>query len=231
MNILQYKRILKSVSSEFAECENALCIIAKHTLEARINVTAIRDEPGVLSKHIADSLYAARVIKQLGAKTVLDVGSGGGFPALPIAAALPDVSVTALDATAKKCRHIEQAALDASLSNVRVVCARAEEASDLFASFDVVISRAVAALPILLEITSPHAKTKGHILSMKGELAEREQANAAHAAESLGLTFLETVTYTLPEGGDHRAIIIYRKEIPTPKLYPRKWNEINKKPL
>ena len=231
MDTSKYTSVAGAVSPEFAACGAKLAAIARGTAEAKINVTAIRDEAGVLSKHIADSLFAAKALADLGAKTVLDVGSGGGFPALPIAAALPDIGVTALDATAKKCRHIEELAAVADLANVRVVCARAEEATDLFGSFDAVISRAVAALPALLELTSHHAKVGGFVLAMKGELADDEARAAENAARTLGLEALEPIRYALPEGGDHRAILVYRKTAPTPRPYPRKWNEIQKKPL
>ena len=231
MDVSKYTAAARAVDPAFAECADKLAIIANGTLNAHLNVTAIRDEAGVLSKHVADSLFAARLVRELGASTVLDVGSGGGFPALPIAAALLGVAVTALDATAKKCRHVEELAASAGLRNVRVVCARAEEATELFGSFDLVISRAVAALPALLELTSPHAAPGGFVLAMKGDLADDEAKTAQSAAAALCLEALEPVRYALPEGGDHRAILVYRKTAPTPPGFPRRWAEIQKKPL
>lgn len=228
MDTRKYETAAAAVDPSFARAATALEAIGELTANAAINVTAIRDEAGVLSKHIIDSLYAAKVISSLGAKTVLDVGSGGGFPALPVAAALPDVCVTALDSTAKKCRHIEEVAAAAGLSNVSVTCARAEEATELFARFDLVISRAVASLGALLELTSPHCAVGGYVLAMKGERADEEAKEAARAAQLLGLEALEPVTYALPEGGDHRAILVYRKVRPTPAGYPRKWGAIKK---
>ena len=231
MDIEQYRAAAKAIAPEFADCAEALAEIARGTAEAKINVTAIRDEALVLSKHIVDSLFAAKAVRDLCAERVLDVGSGGGFPALLIAAALRGVGVTALDATAKKCRHIESLAAEAKLTNVRVVCARAEEAAELFGTFDVVISRAVAALPALLELTSPHAAVGGYVLAMKGERASEEADEARRAAATLGLRALDPIVYSLPEDGDHRAILVYRKERETPKGYPRPWREIAKKPL
>ena len=231
MDISVYAAAAGAVDPSFADCAGTLAAIADGTLNARLNVTAIRDEAGVLSKHIVDSLYAARLIRELGVASVLDVGSGGGFPALPIAAALPGIGITALDATAKKCRHVEELAASAGLDGVRVICARAEEATDLFGTFDAVISRAVAALPALLELTSPHAKVGGFVLAMKGDLAEKEAKDAERAAAALCLEALEPTRYALPEGGDRRAILVYRKIAPTPRPYPRRWSEIAKKPL
>ena len=231
MDIERYRAAAGEVSPDFAGCADKLAAIARGTANALLNVTAIRDEEGVLSKHIVDSLFAAHALRELKATDVLDVGSGGGFPALPVAAALPEVSMTALDSTAKKCRHIEALARETGLSNVRVVCARAEEASGLFGSFGAVISRAVANLPALLELTSPHASLGGYVLAMKGEQAEKEASEAARAAEKLGLTALDPIIYSLPEGGNHRAILVYRKDRETPAGYPRPWREISKKPL
>lgn len=228
MDTQKYERAAAAVEPSFAHAARALAAIGELTANAAINVTAIRDEAGVLSKHIVDSLYAAREVRAIGARSVLDVGSGGGFPALPIAAALPDVSVTALDSTAKKCRHIESTAEAAGLSNVRVVCERAEEATELFGGFELVISRAVASLGALLELTSPHCAVGGYVLAMKGERAAEEAQEAVRAAEILGMEECEGVTYSLPEGGDHRSILIYRKVRPTPPGYPRKWGAIKK---
>lgn len=228
MDIQRYESTAAAVDPSFACAAAALATVGEMTVNAVINVTAIRDEAGVLSKHIADSLYAARLIRTLGAATVLDVGSGGGFPALPVAAALPDVSVTALDSTAKKCRHIENTAAAAGLTNISVICARAEEAAELFSRFGLVISRAVAPLGALLELTSPHCAVGGYVLAMKGERADAEAREAARAAGILGLEELEGVTYSLPEGGDHRSILVYRKVRPTPAGYPRKWSAIRK---
>ena len=231
MDISKCATVAASVAPAFGDRAAALATVARMTVDSPINVTAIRDEAGVLSKHIADSLFAAKTVAALGAATLLDVGSGGGFPALPVAAVLPDVAVPALDATFKKCRRVEQIAAEAGIENISVVCARAEEATELFGSFDAVVSRAVAALPALLELTSPHAKVGGFILAMKGELAEKEAKDAENAAKALALEPLAPVRYKLPEGGDHREILIYRKIAPTPRPYPRKWNEILKKPL
>lgn len=228
MDIQKYERAAAAVDPSFAHAARALAAVGELTANAAINVTAIRDEAGVLSKHIVDSLYAAREIASLDARSVLDVGSGGGFPALPIAAVLPDVAVTALDSTAKKCRHIESVAAAAGISNVSVICGRAEESTELFGGFEIVISRAVASLGALLELTSPHCAVGGHVLAMKGERADDESHEAARAVEILGLEQCEGVTYALPEGGDHRTILIYRKVRPTPPGYPRKWGAIKK---
>ena len=137
-------------------------------------------------KHIIDSLCCAEAVARYadaargegadgdssGAErrlTLCDVGSGGGFPALPIAAALGDISVCALDSTAKKCRFIEESAASAGITNLTSVCARAEEAKGLFGTFDFVTARAVAALPVLIEICAPLLKVGGYFFRNEGE--------------------------------------------------------------
>ena len=234
MNTSDYTAYSRTVHPSFPDLAPKMASICDALDAAQINVTAIRDGDGVLQKHIIDSLYAAREIIDLapapGAR-LCDVGSGGGFPALPIAAALPGISVTAVDSTAKKCRYIEETAHSAGLSNVSTRCARVEEASDLFATFDFVTARAVAALPVLVELCAPLLKVGGYFLAMKGEKADVEIADAARAAKILGLELVRRAEYSLPSGGDHRTIAVYRKVAPTPKGYPREYRLIAKKPL
>lgn len=162
---------------------------------------------------------------------ICDVGSGGGFPALPISAALPSLHVTAIDSTAKKCRYIEETAAQAGICNIDVRCARVEDAKELFESFDFVTARAVASLPVLCELCAPLVKIGGYFLAMKGEKADEEIAEANNAANILGLEFVRSTEYSLPYGGDHRTIAVYKKISSTPKEYPREYRLITKKPL
>ena len=234
MNTTDYTAYSRIVHPSFPDLAPKMASICDALANAQINVTAIRDGDGVLQKHIIDSLYAAREIIDLapasGAR-LCDVGSGGGFPALPVAAALPDLSVTALDSTAKKCRYIEDTARSAGIGNVVTRCARVEEAVDLFETFDFVTARAVAALNVLVELCAPLVKVGGYFLAMKGEKADEEIADAANGAKKLGLELVRRTEYALPSGGDHRVIAVYRKIAPTPKGYPREYRVIVKKPL
>lgn len=233
MDLQKYRALAAGVDPAYAELDHTMAKIADCLAESRVNVTAIKDEDGVLSRHIIDSLHAARELGRLcpdGGK-ICDVGSGGGFPALPVAAALSEVQVTAIDSTAKKCRYIEETARAAGLANVETRSVRAEEAVDLFGTFDAVCARAVAALPVLCELCAPLVKVGGHFVAMKGEKAQEEIAEAERAAKVLGLTLVRVIDYALPEGGDHRALAVYRKDAPTPKQYPREYKKIVKDPL
>lgn len=233
MDLAKFRAYASAVDPEYADLAEEMEKISLCLKESRLNVTAIKDEEGILSRHIIDSLYAARELGNVckDGDRLCDVGSGGGFPALPVAAALGGVRVTAMDSTAKKCRYIAETAKSAGLVNVDTVSVRAEEATELFDTFDAVCARAVAALPVLCELCAPLLRVGGHFVAMKGEKAADEIAEASHAAKVLGLELLRVVEYSLPEGGDHRALAVYRKVAPTPKGYPREYKRIVKAPL
>lgn len=203
------------------------------TSNKQFNLTAITEPDEVLIKHVVDSLFAASLIAERGDRgTLLDVGAGGGFPSLPVAAALPQLSVTAMDATAKKCRYIEETAVLAGLANVTAVNARAEEAAAQYgAAFDFVTARAVARLNVLAELCAPFLRVGGTFLAMKGPGGDEEAAEAARAFRTLGLSAPEIRRYELPRGAGERTLIICRKQRPTPPAYPRPYAKIVKSPL
>lgn len=200
----------------------------------QFNLTAITDPKEVVNLHIADCLFAAAEILSLSEDkkgTLLDVGSGGGFPALPIACTLEDISVTALDATAKKCVFIADTAEKCGVS-VNTISGRAEEVanSEKRESFDFVTARAVASLSILAELCLPFVKVGGYFVSMKGSAAMQEAKEAENAIKKLGAFFVKSVPYEI-EGGGVRHILVYKKTKPTPKEFPRMYSKIKKKPL
>ncbi len=204
------------------------------------NLTAILDPAGAAERHFLDSVIPLPVLERAGAirdgSTLVDVGCGAGFPSLPIAAAaaggFPRLSVTALDSTAKKTRHAENAARAAGLDGVAVVTARAEEAGSpgggLRERFDVSTARAVAALPVLLELTAPLVRVGGFVTAYKGRDDETE--DAAGAAKALGLRLSEKISYSLPSG-DKRTFLIYEKTASTPPKYPRQYAKITSSPI
>ena len=198
-----------------------------------MNLTAITDEEDAARLHTADSLFAAREIERLSDGkdvTLIDVGSGGGFPALPVATALPNVRVTALDSTAKKCEFIAATAEKCGVA-LETLPERAEEASERYReSFDFATARAVARLNILMELCVPFVKVGGYFVAMKGSAADEEMREAERAASTLGVEFSDRADYEIAHGGQ-RSIIIYKKTSPTPKEYPRRYAQIKKKPL
>lgn len=201
----------------------------------QFNLTAITDPEEVMRKHIVDCLFAAKTVKNFAkaGDKLLDVGSGAGFPSLPIAASISEISVTAMDATAKKTVYMNDTAALAGIENFNAVNSRAEEAarSGMGEGFDIVSARAVARLNVLMELCVPFLKVGGYFISMKGAAAEEEMAEAQSAAKKLGCTFVEKIPYTLPDLTDARFLLVYRKDSKTPALYPRNFSQISKKPL
>ena len=200
-------------------------------VNAVMNLTAITDPHEIILKHYADSLRAAKYLPH-GAK-VADVGCGAGFPTLPLAVARPDLAITAIDSTDKRIVFVRETAALLGLDNVTAVTARAEDvgAGELRGKYDCVTARAVAALPVLIEICAPLLKVGGYFFAMKGKNADAELASSERAARELGLTLADSVRYELPEDSGSRAIFVYRKTSPTPARYPREYRKIVKAPL
>ena len=200
----------------------------------KMNLTAITDAEDIILKHIADS---ATVIKYIPQKAkLLDVGTGGGFPSLPIAIFRPDVNVYALDSTLKKLKYIEETASLLELNNIKIVSGRAEELGrtvNYRERFDIVTARAVASLNVLTELCVPFVKLGGSFISMKGSAAESEILSAKSGIIQLGGTKFEDITFNLSYNNVElqRHIVISKKVKNTPDSFPRMYNRITKKPL
>lgn len=203
----------------------------------RSNLTAVRTPEGVALRHITDSLTAAGEIPH--GASVADVGTGGGFPALPLAAARADIRVTAIDSTAKKLAAVERMAKEADISNIVTLSGRAEELSrgGVREAFDVVISRAVAPLPLLCELCLPLCRVGGKFIAMKSasEAAQTDMEAYSRAVKALGGGEVRIVPAPVfPDDGgeilDH-LLVIAGKLAPTPEKYPRTWAKMQKNPL
>jgi 16S rRNA (guanine527-N7)-methyltransferase len=210
--------------------------LSSHMLEVNehLNLTAIKDEDGVILKHLVDSSACVPYIKE-NAK-LCDIGCGGGFPSLVIAILRGDVSVLGVDSVAKKVKYVESTAELLGLDNVSVSSRRAEELGrdkDYRESFDVVTARAVARLNVLCELCLPLLKIGGVFISMKSQAAPEELSEARMAIEKLGGAVDTVSDYTLTDGGEilDRTIIIIKKVKNTPNTYPRNNSQIAKKPL
>ncbi len=190
------------------------------------NLTSITSKDEFVVKHLIDSLAGVPFIPE-GAK-LIDVGSGGGFPSFPISTLRSDVTVTALDSTAKKMNFVCSTARYLGVKNLSTVSGRAEEMKYLFGTFDVVTARAVSTLPILLEICSPLIKVGGIMLAYKTDESELEISQ--NALKILNMSHKKSFSFNLP-GGDRRSILIFEKIAPTPKQYPRQYGQIKKRPL
>ena len=208
----------------------------------KMNLTALRDENSVIARHITDCLLAAKHLpkSQKGFLKVLDVGSGGGMPCLPFAIVRPDIEITALDATAKKTAYIASAAEHLQLKNVHILTGRAEELgtnSKYRETFDVVCARAVAELRVLMEWCIPFAKKEGMFLSLKGKNADTELHHAENAIKKLSCSLMIDEKILLLEKDDNEIIsgerhnLVFKKNKPTEKMYPRRNAQIMKNPL
>lgn len=201
----------------------------------RFNLTAILEPSEIVRKHLIDSLMPLGLLLDAGIrpKSVLDVGSGAGFPLLPMASAMEGegTAFTALDSTAKKISHILETASAASLPSVSAVVGRAEEVSrgELREKFDLVVARAVANLPVLAELCVPFVSVGGYFAALKGDAAE-ELPGGDHTAFTCGATRVLCIPYEIP-GGDKRTLVVYRKTTPTSAKFPRRYSEIVKHPL
>lgn len=193
----------------------------------KFNITAITDKKEVYIKHFLDSLFGVKYIDG----DFLDVGSGGGFPAIPIKIFKPMLKATLLEATGKKCEFLKEVVKQLNLDNVNVIFGRAEELAhdNLYREkFEFVTARAVAALPILSEYCLPFVKLGGKFVALKGD-AEEELNNSVNAIKTLGGK-LETAE-KFDFFGNNRTIIVINKERATDKIYPRANAKIKKKPL
>ncbi len=234
MNTELFKKILSENSPvQLSEEQlNKFSIIAE-LLEAegaKYNLTALKTERDVALLHFVDSLTLfSHNLLESGSR-VIDVGCGAGFPALVVGAYDSTLKVHALDSTKKKVDFVSLCAENAGLSNMTGICSRAEE-SGFREDFDVALSRGVARLNVLSELCLPLVKIGGTFIAMKGSAGEIEAEDAKRAIELCGGEIEKIHTVKIPEVEHNHTLVVIRKKKETPKVYPRQYSKIVKKPL
>lgn len=194
------------------------------------NLTALKTLEEVYLKHFYDSLTLCKIYN-FANESILDVGTGAGFPGLVLAIVFPNLKVTLLDSNNKKTTFLNECVRLLNLTNVEVVNSRAEEYTRVHREeFDIVTSRAVASLRILLELNIPSLKVGGYFLAMKGNVSE-ELEEAKSTFQKLFSKMEEQQEFELPLDAGHRTLIKIKKEEITPLLYPREYSKIKKKAL
>ena len=198
-----------------------------------MNLSAIRDPQEVENKHFLDSLIIASYLDLKEKDRILDLGTGGGFPGVPIKILYPEVEILFLDSVRKKLEFIRASCERMGLEGTEFLHVRAEDAGrdpELRASVDVVVARAVAYLPVLLESAAPLIKVGGYLAAAKS-LGEEELAESKRAMQLLGMKLETQYAYQLPGSEEKRQVLILRKTAATPKKYPRKAGIPKKSPL
>ncbi len=200
----------------------------------RINLTAITAEYDVLTKHFLDCLMCFKSGVIGGGASVIDVGTGAGFPGIPLKIADDSLNITLLDSLAKRLNFLNEVIGSLDLKGITCVHARAEDGgrdAALREKFDVAISRAVANLATLSELCLPFVRVGGYFVSMKGPGVEEELADAKKAIALLGGEIEQIIPYDIPTTDLHHNLVIIKKTAPVPHKYPRPAPKPAKMPL
>lgn len=206
-----------------------------------MNLTAITDYHDVVIKHFVDSLSCVKLLPEFdvisafnGGASVIDVGTGAGFPGIPLKIVFPEIKLTLLDSLNKRVEFLKDVCAELNLNDVTFIHARAEDGAhdkQLRESFNFCVSRAVANLSTLSEYCLPFVRTHGYFISYKSEKAEQEIADSKIALSVLGGSITLEKKFSLPETDISRTLILIKKDKGTPKTYPRKAGTPLKKPL
>lgn len=197
-----------------------------------MNLTAITEEQEVYNKHFLDSLMIVKALDLNKEFTLCDVGSGAGFPSIPLSIVSNNAKVTIIDALNKRIKFLNDLILELGLKNVIALHERAEDYAKIKREFfDVTTARAVARLNILSELCLPLTKVGGYFIAMKGQGGNEEIKEASRGIEILGGHVEKVISLELPDNAGARDIIIIKKIKETPKKYPRAFAKIKERPL
>ncbi len=242
-DMIQFQKDLISLRIDLSQNQLEQLLIYYEMLRdwnEKMNLTAITDYEEVLKKHFIDSLSLVKVkkIAKLGKITenysLIDVGTGAGFPGLVLKIAFPKWKVTLVDSLQKRIRFLDAVIERLQLQNVNTVHGRAEDLArpdQLREKYDLCVSRAVANLSTLTEYCIPFVKQGGYFVSYKSEKAEEEIENAGTAIRILGGKLEDKLKFQLPDSDLERCLVVIRKEKTTPLKYPRKAGLPSREPI
>lgn len=198
-----------------------------------MNLTAITEKEDVVVKHFIDSIYILKSIS-LSEKKIMDVGTGAGFPGIPLSIMVSDAEFILLDSLNKRILFLDEVRRICNLNNVSLIHSRAEDAArdeNYREKFDIVLSRAVANMSTLLEYCSPFVKVGGQFISYKSGQIDEELSSAKTAENILNCEYKESIEFSLPDTDMERKFVIYEKQRELSNKYPRQAGKPKKEPL
>lgn len=227
-NLLQSITILSEEQlKQFEMYANILQVESK-----KYNLTTITDLEDIYVKHFYDSLLLTKMVNLNQNIKLADLGSGAGFPGIPLKIAFPNLDITLIEPTTKRCKFLEQVIEKLNLQKIKVINDRAENYVEKEReSFDLLTARAVAPLNILLELAIPLLKINGEFIALKGSNAEEEMKEAQNALKKLSARLTNQLTLDLPNDKGTRIILEIQKVKATNSIYPRQYAKIKKQPL
>lgn len=238
---MEYFQLMKEASLEvgldLTESQYNQFILYMRLLQEwneKINLTAITEDEEVIKKHFIDCIKAFKSNAVKNARTIIDVGTGAGFPGLPIAIMNPDVKVTLLDSLNKRVNFLNTVVSTLGLKNVITIHSRAEDGArkpELRERFDVATSRAVANMAVLSEFCLPYVKLNGYFVALKGPAIDDELKDGQKAINTLGGKLENILEVNIEESDLKHNIVEVKKVSKCPKTYPRKAGIINKNPI
>jgi 16S rRNA (guanine527-N7)-methyltransferase len=200
----------------------------------KMNLTGIEDEKEVYIKHFLDSVSSVTDNYIKDGVSIIDVGTGAGFPGLPLRICLENIKLTLLDSLNKRINFLQEVSNSLELDNIEFIHGRAEDFGKLEEyreQYDIATARAVAGLPILMEFCVPFIKVGGHFVCLKGPNANLELEESKAAMEALGIEFVDKIDVELPETDLNHNILVFKKVKSTPDKYPRKAGKPSKTPI
>lgn len=238
---MEYFQIMKQASNEVGldlseEQYNKFIRYMKLLQEwnEKINLTAITEDEAIIKKHFIDCIKAFKSDAIKSASSIIDVGTGAGFPGLPIAIMNPNIDVTLLDSLNKRINFLNTVIINLGLKNVVTIHSRAEDGArnpKLREKFDVATSRAVANMAVLSEFCMPYVKVGGHFVALKGPAIDEELKEGKKAISILGGEFKDIIEVNIEDSDLNHNIVEIKKISKCSKVYPRRAGTINKSPI